>query len=173
MGGCALAENHNIIAVEEEMQLAVAYYRSLGQSEAIVHEQFQVIDEVRDCRILFDKLQDTLSASWELMYSEAVKCYSENGDLEVPKRYVTANGYTLGSWLATQRLVREGKVKGNLTEAPDHGSGRRRNALGERAGCGLGKALRRGQGLLRGKWASAGQYFPKGLQRRQPRRVDL
>jgi superfamily II DNA or RNA helicase len=163
---------YSISAVEEEMQLAVAYYRSLGQSEAIVHEQFQVIDEVRDCRILFDKLQDTLSASWELMYSEAVKYYSENGDLEVPKRYVTANGYTLGSWLATQRLVREGKVKGNLTEAQIMDL----DAVGmrwESVRDGVGKALRRGQGLLRGKWASAGQYFPKGLQRRQPRRVDL
>ena len=49
---------YSIDAVEEEMQIATSYYRSLGMDDAIVNEYFTVVDEVRDCRILFDKLND-------------------------------------------------------------------------------------------------------------------
>lgn len=51
-----------------------------------------------DCVSLFRHLNDTLTASRELMYEKA-----KNGNLDVPKRYVTENGLTLGEWLATQR----------------------------------------------------------------------
>ena len=107
---------YSIDAVEEEMQIATAYYRSLGMDDAIINEHFKVVDEVRDCMVLFDKLNDTLTASWELMFEAAEKYYKENGHLDVPKRYVTPEGYTLGTWLTTQRLVRGGKVKGLLTD---------------------------------------------------------
>ncbi len=107
---------YSIDAVEEEMQIATTYYRSLGMDDAIVNEHFGVVDEVRDCMMLFDKLNDTLTASWDLMYEVAEKYYNDNGNLDVPKRYVTPEGYTLGTWLTTQRLVHEGKVKGILTE---------------------------------------------------------
>ncbi len=106
---------YNIDAVEEEMQIAAAYYRSFGITQEIVHEHFTVIDEVRDCVELFNKLNETLTASWELMYDAAKEYYFENGDLEVPRRYVTKHGYTLGSWISTQRLVYSGKVNGILT----------------------------------------------------------
>ncbi|MBQ7338992.1 MAG: Helicase associated domain protein [Clostridia bacterium] len=108
---------YSIGAVEEEMEIATAYYRSLGLEGEIVTEHFQVIDEVRDCIALFDRLNDTLTASWELMYDAAKYFYEENGNLDVPKRYVTADGLTLGVWLNTQRLVHEGKVNGILTDA--------------------------------------------------------
>lgn len=106
---------YSIGAVQDEMQIATAYYRSLGQNDEIVTEQFKVIDEVRDCIELFDRLNDTLSTSWDLMFDEAKKYYEENGDLEVPKRFVTENGFTLGSWLNTQRAVKSGKANGILT----------------------------------------------------------
>lgn len=107
---------YSIGAIEEEMQLATTYYRSLGLDSEIVNEHFKVIDEVRDCLELFEKLNDTLTASWDLMYAEAKKYRSENGDLNVPKRYVTASGYSLGAWLNNQRRVRAGKVIGTLTD---------------------------------------------------------
>lgn len=107
---------YSIGAIEEEMQIATAYYRSLGMDDSVVNEHFQVVDEVRDCVALFDKLNDTLSASWDLMYEKAQAYYMENGDLDVPKRYVTADGFTLGTWVATQRLVHEGKSSGVLTD---------------------------------------------------------
>lgn len=106
---------YSIGAIQEEMQVATTYYRSLGLDGDIVNEQFRVIDEVRNCMELFEKLNNSLTASWELMYFYANRYAQENGDLEVPKRYVTQEGYSLGAWLQTQRLVRAGKSSGNLT----------------------------------------------------------
>lgn len=107
---------YSIGVIEEEMQAAAAYYRSLGMDYEIVNEQFRIVDEVRDCMELFEKLNDSLTASWELMYYYAKAYAEENGDLEVPKRYVTKEGYSLGSWIQTQRLVRSGKNAGILTQ---------------------------------------------------------
>ena len=106
----------SIGAVEEEMQTAAAYYRSLGEEDAVVREHFQIIDEVRDCRMLFEKLGEVLTTSWSVMYEQAKKYYQENGDLEVPARYVTADGYSLGHWIYNQRYIRKGKLEGDLTE---------------------------------------------------------
>lgn len=108
---------YSIGAIEDEMEIAAAYYRDHGETEEVVNEHFRVIDEVRDCRRLFEKLNDSLTASWNLMYQTAKRYFEENGDLEVPKRYVTEEGYALGSWLNTQRLVYAGKVSGNLSES--------------------------------------------------------
>lgn len=107
---------YSIGAIEEEMRIAVDFYRSHGQQEYVVHEQFRIVDEVRDCMKLFRRLNDTLNASWNLMYTVARRYYEENGHLEVPKRYVTEEGYTLGAWLATQRLVYANKTSGILTD---------------------------------------------------------
>ncbi|MBQ7322378.1 MAG: Helicase associated domain protein [Clostridia bacterium] len=107
---------YSIGAIEEEMQIAAAYYRSLGLDDEIVTEQFRVIDEVRDCIALFDRLNHTLTASWDLMYEAARSYYEKNGSLDVHKRYVTEEGLTLGAWLNTQRMVHEGKISGTLTD---------------------------------------------------------
>lgn len=53
----------------------------------IVNDQFRVEDEVRDCMELFEKINDSLTASWELMYYYAQRYVEKNGDLDVPKRY--------------------------------------------------------------------------------------
>lgn len=105
---------YSIGAVEEEMQIAATYYRSLGREGEIVNEQFRVIDEVRDCMELFEKLNDSLTASWSLMYHYAKRYAEEYGNLDVPKRYVTPEGYSLGAWLHTQRQVYNKKIAGTL-----------------------------------------------------------
>ncbi len=107
---------YSIGAIEEEMRAAITYYRYFGEGEKIVNERFKVYDEVQECKTLFEKLEDTLSASWEYMYLEAKRYYKENGDLEVSKRYKTAEGYSLGNWLHTQRKVRSGEQFGRLDE---------------------------------------------------------
>ncbi|MCD8154550.1 MAG: Helicase associated domain protein [Clostridiales bacterium] len=102
--------------VEEEMQLVTSYYRSFGKNESIVHEHFQIWDEVRDCRKLFHKLNDTLTASWDCMFGYAQAYYRENGSLNMPSRYMTEDGYPLGRWIYTQKYIRRGIISGSLTQ---------------------------------------------------------
>lgn len=107
---------YSISAVEAEMQAAAECFRFYGEEERIIHERFRVIDEVEDCRRLFEELEDTLSASWELMYQLAEQFYREHGHLRVPRRYKTSGGYALGNWLGTQRSVRAGRQYGRLPQ---------------------------------------------------------
>ena len=107
---------YSIGAIEDEMQVTTAYYRSLGLENEIINEHFTVIDEVKDCISLFDKLNDTLTASWPLMYKRAQEFYKKNGHLEMPARYRTEDGYSLGKWIYSQRGIRSGKIEGKLTQ---------------------------------------------------------
>ena len=107
---------YSIGAIEEEMQVAMTYYRSLGENEAIVNETFRVIDEVRDCRRLFDRLENALVASWDIMYGYAKEYYEQKGNLEIPARYKTEDGYALGRWLFNQKGIRKWQIEGKLTE---------------------------------------------------------
>lgn len=107
---------YSISTVEQEMQVAVNYYRFLGEGGMVVNERFCVIDELRDARKLFEQLNDTLSASWDTMYEYAKRFYAEHGNLEVPRRYKTADGYSLSAWLTTQRKVYAGIQYGVLGE---------------------------------------------------------
>lgn len=107
---------YNIGAIEDEMEVATAWYRVHGEGRDIINEHFEVIDEVRDCRELFEKLNDTLIASWDIYYAHAKAYYEENGDLQVPAKYVTPDGYVLGHWISNQRGIRRGKHKGKLTQ---------------------------------------------------------
>ena len=107
---------YSIDAIEEEMQVAVQYYRLHGGEGFVVNETFELVDKVADCKSLFDELEGTLSATWDIMFEQAKKYYDENGNLDVPKRYFTPEGYALGSWLMTQRRVYKGEVNGNLTQ---------------------------------------------------------
>lgn len=107
---------YSIDAVEEEMRVAMTYYRSLGEDDSIVNHEFKVIDELRDSKELFRKLDDLLSTSWETMYGYAKQYYMKYGELNIPRRYKTADGYSLGQWIHTQRAVRRGEVYGILTD---------------------------------------------------------
>ena len=107
---------YSIDSIKEEMQVATSYYRSLGEADQIINEKFKIIDEVKNCRELFEKLNDALTATWDMYYASAKQYYQENGNLEVPARYITEEGYALGSWLNNQKAIRKGKIVGKLTE---------------------------------------------------------
>ena len=70
---------------------------------------------MRDCQELFARLNETLSASWERMYEKTQQFYNENGNLQVPKKFTTTDGFNLGNWIDTQRKVYNAKVAGVLT----------------------------------------------------------
>jgi len=106
---------YSIDTLQAEMQQAVMYFRSIGEEQEIVTEQFRVWDEVRECKELFDRLNDTLSASWDLMYRHAEAFFQEHRHLDVPRHYKTEEGYSLGTWIITQRRVYSGEIAGRLT----------------------------------------------------------
>lgn len=106
---------YSIGYLEDEMDAVVTYYKSHGMDDKIVNSSFEIIDEVKDCVELFDRLSDVLSASWELMYEKAAQYYKEYGNLEVPVKYKTQDGYSLGHFLLTQRRIRNGEHAGKLT----------------------------------------------------------
>lgn len=95
---------YSVGAIEEEIKDAVDFYNYRGESSYIVNDKFKIIDEVADCKRLFDELDRTLSASWDFMYGEAEKYYRKNGNLLPPQTYVTEDGYRLGQWIVTQRI---------------------------------------------------------------------
>lgn len=107
---------YSIGAIEQEMRDAMFLLRDRGEDEEVVVDRFDVVDELRDCRELFAKLDETLTISWELMFACASQYYHEHGDLLVPRRYRTAEGYALGNWILTQRRVRDGSRYGKLDE---------------------------------------------------------
>lgn len=107
---------YSISAVQEEMNVAINYYRGTGQEDKIVNETFTITDETKDSKRLFCELEETLSASWDSMYHLAKAYYEKHHNLDIERRYVTPEGYALGSWLNTQKLVRAGKIHGVLTE---------------------------------------------------------
>lgn len=107
---------YSIDSIKEEMRNAIYYYRSHEGEGMVVNDSFEVIDKLAECKELFEQLEGTLSASWDIMYSYAEKYYAENNSLEMPKNYTTPDGYSLGSWLTVQRRVRAGKINGILTD---------------------------------------------------------
>ena len=106
----------SISGLQSEMQEAVHRLYANGEGDKIVTERFEVIEQVHDCRVLFEQLQASLSSSWDHYFSEASIYYAEHRNLNIPKRYTTPAGLSLGEWLATQRRVRAGQIPGNLTE---------------------------------------------------------
>ena len=106
----------SISGLQSEMQEAVHRLYANGEGDKIVTEWFEVVEQVHDCRVLFEQLQASLSSSWEHYFSEASIYYAEHGNLNVPKLYTIPSGLSLGVWLVTQRRVREGQTQGNLTE---------------------------------------------------------
>ncbi len=107
---------YSIGALEEEMENAVRFFRESGEDGQVVQEKFRVIEEVRDVKRLFDELERTLTASWDLLFAAAKEYAEENGDLLVPQSHVTEDGYHLGEWIVTQRrLHKTGQLSASKT----------------------------------------------------------
>ena len=102
---------YSIGAIQDEMETAVQFFRGTGKDCEIVRDHFRVIDEVRDTRRLFSELEASLTPSWDFMYGLAKQYSLENGNLLPVQKYITDEGYQLGTWLVTQRtLHRRGEL---------------------------------------------------------------
>ena len=105
-----------IDCLKNEMEEAFVLFPTSYGERAHFSDRFRIIDETKDSRILFRKLQANLSSAWDTYYTAARPWYQEKGNLRIPKSYVTSTGLTLGSWIQTQRRVYSGAVAGGLTE---------------------------------------------------------
>ena len=106
----------SIAGVQSEMSAAVQRLYANGEGGNVVTERFEVIEQVKDCRILFEQLENSLSSTWDHYFAAASTYYAEYGSLNVPLRYKTPGGLSLGEWVQTQRSIRSGREKyGSLT----------------------------------------------------------
>lgn len=110
-GLCSIAQLQN------EMGAAVQRLYANGEGARVVTDSFEVIEQVEDCRRLFEQLENSLCNTWEQYFHAASLYAAEHGSLNVPKAYKTPGGLSLGSWIITQRRVRRGLVGGVLTES--------------------------------------------------------
>ena len=84
-----------------------------GRGTRIVAERFEVIEQVHDCRILFERLENSLSSTWDHYFTAASTYYAEHGNLKVPLRYKTPGGLSLGDWVQTSgRSEKENEPSG-------------------------------------------------------------
>ena len=105
-----------ISGLQNEMTAAVQRLYANGEGDKVVTERFEVVEQVHDCRVLFEQLQSSLSSTWDHYFSEASIYYAEHGNLDIPRRYKTPMGLSLGSWLQIQRQIRGGTCSGRLTQ---------------------------------------------------------
>ena len=107
----------SISGLQKEMTAAVQRLYANGEGDKVVAERFEVIEQVHDCRVLFEQLENSLSSTWDHYFAAASLYYIEHGDLKVPLRYKTPGGLSLGDWVQTQRQIRKGKrTFGTLTQ---------------------------------------------------------
>ena len=102
--------------LKQEIDNAFSLIPCTREKGALFEERFRIIDEIRDCRLLFQQLQSNLSSAWNTYYLAAKEFYDAFGHLKIPKGYTTPTGLTVGSWIQTQRRVYSGKTPGDLTE---------------------------------------------------------
>ena len=107
----------SISGLQKEMTAAVQRLYANGEGEKIVTERFEVIEQVQNCRVLFEQLENSLSSTWDHYFAAASTYYAEHGNLKVPLRYKTPGGLSLGDWVQIQRQIRKGKrTFGTLTQ---------------------------------------------------------
>lgn len=87
-----------------------------GAKTGIPKKGFEISDETREAGIIFQALQKQLDRSWDDYYREAVWYRETFGNLQVPARFQTPAGVSLGSWLIAQRRIYSGKAPGKLSE---------------------------------------------------------
>ena len=75
-------------------------------NDRLKEERIAQLDEIGMVWSVFD-------AKWEKAYALAAAYYEENGNLNIPRSYVTAAGERLGQWVASQQWA---YPKGKLTD---------------------------------------------------------
>lgn len=77
------ANLYSIGSIQQEMEDAVTRLRGEGQDALIVRESFTVLDQVKDCRVLFEQLEESLFIDWEEYYQAAVQYWQAYNHLQI------------------------------------------------------------------------------------------
>lgn len=107
---------YSVGAIGEEMEQALRLFPN-GEGSVWEETGFTLIDEVREARLLFRQLDSVLSSGWEVHFAAAKAYFEANGNLDVPKRFITEDDLALGMWIQTQRRVYSGSIAGTLSPA--------------------------------------------------------
>ena len=75
-----------------------------AKKDLLTPERKKLLDDIG---FIWDKTKDNVEATWQNAYQYLVKYKDEFGDCDVSRRYRTSDGYTLGSWVCTQRNNKE------------------------------------------------------------------
>ena len=93
-------------------------------------EHFEVVEQVQDCRVLFERLQASLSSTWDHYFSEASIYYAEHRNLRVPVDYATSAGFASRHVGAAAAADPEWKTDGQSDRGTNPAIGQHRNDLG-------------------------------------------
>ena len=89
--------------IQAEMDEAAERLRRTGRENEIQTERLTVIEQVKDAAELFQRLESSLSTTWDAYFAAAEAYFLEHGNLLIPGQYVNENGLCLGLWLCRQR----------------------------------------------------------------------
>ena len=99
----------NIRELEKEFQSKKKELTAAG--EYVTYDEFHIIDELQDSRLLFATLIRNLESGWDIYYQHLVQYRELYGTVKLPRRYITKDGLQLGKWLNRQRSnYRAGKL---------------------------------------------------------------
>lgn len=83
--------------------------RRLYQQGKLLPERKQLLDDM-------GFVWENLDYFWEEGYGHAKAYFKEHGDISCKTTYFCDDGYKLGGWINRQRKVREGKMRGIMTD---------------------------------------------------------
>lgn len=95
--------------IQAEMDEAVEHLCRERRENEIAVRRFTVIEQMHNCVELFNRLESSLSSTWDHYFAAATAYYAEHGNLKVPKRYADKDGLCLGLWVQRQRGARNGQ----------------------------------------------------------------
>ena len=88
----------------------------LVESKQGVRCIFELIDEAKSSREVLYRIKNLLTDEWEAYYLEARSYYEKNGNLSMGDNYISESGLSLGMWLQVQKRLKNGKLKGGLSD---------------------------------------------------------
>ena len=98
------ADGHNLgVWVHTQRKI---YKGTLNRKKPTLNsERIAMLEEIG---MIWDDIKEL---TWQKYYEAAKAYYNDNGNLNVPRYYVTQEGLKLGVWISTQRSYKSGAIK--------------------------------------------------------------